>query len=152
MVFIILEMTKSLWTRNRSMKTCRFSLFWYLRITQTKLYYKYISKNSKNEHINIRQNVIYLSSDLLQTENWKIFYGFTKNENWMWLKRISFDTFVLVIACLFIWYCSRIFFIVIKYWQIKVIWFCVIGNYCVTFLISLVNDQSQMTKQSYFLI
>lgn len=58
--FIVPEITKSLRTRNRSMKTCRFSLFWYLRITQTKLYYKYISEQQQRKRVLVRRKC-YLS-------------------------------------------------------------------------------------------
>lgn len=58
------------------MKTCRFSLFWYLRITQTKtllqIYYSEQQQERECMYIIIiiyDRNVIYLSSDLLQTEN-----------------------------------------------------------------------------------
>lgn len=85
--------------RNRSMKTCRFCVFWYLRITQTKLYYKYIPYKTarKKESILIYTTKCYLSFFRpITNRKLKDFLWFDcKNENWMRNSRFFIDTIEL---------------------------------------------------------
>lgn len=80
--FIVPEITKRT-RRNRSMKTCRFSLFWYLRIAHKQQQQNFITNKYpaiSYEHVNQQERArrvllyerkcfIYFSSDVLQTEN-----------------------------------------------------------------------------------